>query len=316
MQFLVGASYAIIHLLVSYTIPVAIRYEVIDKILSTSTVTSIATSVASDTAIPTATGAGAGIAFLKKLVYRAAGEEGLAGNIYQPGHGGHSSHFAQEYAERVQHILHHHDVKRVIYRTEYQHIPCIDTSGQAFAIYLNVIYLAPLTGLFVRFFIKSYIRRTSPSTKRSTKRNALSKAGRDAMHGVDREVESLGRSAEDGVSTSVQNPKHSVRGRTAKSSDHRNGSLSPANQKFFESFNKKVSQRLEDIGEGPKDTEKRARLIAKEVVSSASTPKSERALSPNGSAIMVKKEEADGANGIVEQHAVNGAANGAIRKTA
>ena len=48
---------------------------------------------------------------------------------------------------------------RITYRTEFQTVPCIDTSGQTFAIWLNVLYLTPLTFLFVRFFVKSYIRR-------------------------------------------------------------------------------------------------------------------------------------------------------------
>jgi len=43
--------------------------------------------------------------------------------------------------------------------TEYQQVTCINTSGQTFAIWLNVVYLTPLTFLFVRFFIKSYLRR-------------------------------------------------------------------------------------------------------------------------------------------------------------
>jgi hypothetical protein len=42
--------------------------------------------------------------------------------------------------------------------TVYQMTPCIDTSGQTFAIWLNVFYLTPLTVLFVRFFVRSYFR--------------------------------------------------------------------------------------------------------------------------------------------------------------
>lgn len=59
---------------------------------------------------------------------------------------------------------------------EYQHITasqqrmegvaCIDTSGQAFAIWLSVLYLTPLIVLFVRFFINSYSRGTSRGTGR------------------------------------------------------------------------------------------------------------------------------------------------------
>lgn len=234
-------------------------------------------------ALPTATGAA--VAFLKKLVYRAAGDEGLAENIPVPGAPQPMIHANAGIVEQLQQPL-KETVDKIVHRTEYQQVPCIDTSGQAFAIYLNLIYLAPLTGLFVRFFVKSYLRRTSTTIKHPTKRTAITKSTRDAIHGVDREIESLGKAAEDGISTAVNKAKN-VRGRQVKANgngDARVGSLSPANQKFVDSFNRKVTQRLEEMGEGAEATAERAKKIAKEVVSSASTPKSERAMSPNGKA--------------------------------
>lgn len=39
-----------------------------------------------------------------------------------------------------------------------QEVSCIDTSGQAFAIWLSVLYLTPLIGLFIQFFYRSYRR--------------------------------------------------------------------------------------------------------------------------------------------------------------
>jgi hypothetical protein len=308
MQFLVGASFALIHLFVSYTVPVSVPYEVIDKVIqstTTSTVTSIVSSVTNTAALPTATGAA--IAFLKKLVYRAAGEEGLAENIYQPTGESQYAQYAHELVEEVQHVLHRNPVKRTVYRTEYQHVPCIDTSGQAFAIYLNFIYLLPLTGLFMRFFVKSYLRRTSANAKHSTTRDTIVKAGRDAIHGVDRELESLGRSAEDGDSTSSgsQHSKSSARGRTVKQSDNRTGSLSPANQKFIDNVNMKVSQQLEAIGEGAKDTQERAKKIAKEIISGTGSPTSERAFSPEKKSVngTVNEEKNDNGAGDAKDKA-------------
>lgn len=35
-------------------------------------------------------------------------------------------------------------------------VPCVSTTGQAFAVGLNVAYLLPLICLFVRFYVKSY----------------------------------------------------------------------------------------------------------------------------------------------------------------
>lgn len=272
LQFIVGATFAGLHLFVSYTVPVSIPYRVTEAVTAApSSVSSIAASIASPTALATATGAA--VAFLKKLVYRAAGEEGLAENIPFVGD---SAYTPQGLEVPLQQAF-RNIAERVVYRTEYHHVPCIDTSGQAFAIYLNLIYLAPLTGLFVRFFVKSYIRRTSSSTKHITKKNAISKSSRDAIRGVDRELESLGKAAEDGVATGFTQVKNNVRGRTSGlANGKRAGSLSPENQKFVDSFNRKVSQRLEDIGEGDEATRQRAKKLAKEIVEQATSNASSR----------------------------------------
>ncbi|KAI9820533.1 MAG: hypothetical protein M1832_003724 [Thelocarpon impressellum] len=161
-QFLVGTSYAISHLFVSYTIPVSVPYNVISSFPSSA--------VSSATSIAKAAAASGGVAnLLKRFALRAAGEEGLAENVpvakASPSNG-----FAEVLKEEVR------------YRTEYQTVPCIDTSGQAFAIWLNVIYLLPLTYLFVNFFITSYTRRSG----RSSTAAAVEKAGVDALKGVER----------------------------------------------------------------------------------------------------------------------------------
>ncbi|PSN75018.1 hypothetical protein BS50DRAFT_596145 [Corynespora cassiicola Philippines] len=251
-QFLVGASFAGLHLFVSYTVPVSVAYEVAEKVVSKaspSAISSAVESITSSAALPVATGPA--LNFLRKLVYRAAGEEGLAENVHVSSVAPPVqtvSEYAQVVPEQAQQVI-KNVVNKIVTRTEYQTVPCIDTSGQAFAIYLNLIYLAPLTGLFMRFFVKSYLRRTSPNAKHPTKKTVITKATRDAVHGVDREIESLGKSAEDGLSTAINGVANGkVRGRPLKANgDHRVGSLSPANQKFVESVNRKVSQRLEEI---------------------------------------------------------------------
>ena len=43
---------------------------------------------------------------------------------------------------------------------------CIASSSETFAIWLNVVYLAPLTYLFVKFFITSYLRRSNAESSR------------------------------------------------------------------------------------------------------------------------------------------------------
>jgi hypothetical protein len=166
IQFLVGASYAALHSFVSYTIPV----QVPD--LATSAQNAAASAVSSVAAVASSAGFGD---LMKKILFRAAGEEGLAENVngaYPLGQ------VAQASSGAIQ------------YRTEYQTVQCIDTSGQTFAIWFNVLYLTPLTALFVRFFVKSYLRRTQKGGKggHQTKHAAAEKAGKDALKGMEREV--------------------------------------------------------------------------------------------------------------------------------
>lgn len=73
--------------------------------------------------------------------------------------------------------------------------PCIVTAGETFAIWLNVLYLAPLTYLFVSFFIASYVKRSNAASKMNGKADRrpsnvhlAEKAGWDAARGVEREV--------------------------------------------------------------------------------------------------------------------------------
>lgn len=270
-QFLVGVAFAACHLFVSYTVPVSVPYNVAEKVLSKVNATSIASAASSATSSAVvAPASGVAIAFLKKMIYRAAGDEGLAENVYQPGESSPAS-YADSSINQAQSPI-HSTVNRVVYRTEYQHVPCIDTSGQAFAIYLNLIYLAPLTVLFVRFFIKSYIKRTSPNARKPSSHEVISKSTRDAIRGVDRQVESFGKSAEDGVSSAIMNGASALRGRAAaarSNGDARHGSLSPENKKYLESFQGRIVEELERAGEGEQETKQRAKKLARDVVGTA-----------------------------------------------
>jgi hypothetical protein len=92
-----------------------------------------------------------------------------------------------------------------------QNMPCITSSGQTFAVWLNVFYLAPLTYLFVSFFIESYLRRSNQQPGRrpvaAARRMSMSnnvqlaeKAGWEAAKNVEREV--YGESAEEAAVSS------------------------------------------------------------------------------------------------------------------
>lgn len=76
---------------------------------------------------------------------------------------------------------------------EQQTVPCITSSGTTFAIWLNVFYLAPLTYLFVAFFIESYIRRSNAASSKAkgskpSDATLVEKATWDAANNVKREV--------------------------------------------------------------------------------------------------------------------------------
>ena len=133
-QMVFGASYAIAHLFVAYSIPVSIPYLFIHNL--SSAIPAAASSASSAVFSATAT-AGIG-SWLKKAALRAAGEEGLAENVRNrqgETFGIDAIHAAQ--VEKAQ--------EEIRYKVEYQTINCLDTSGQAFAILLNALYLAPLT---------------------------------------------------------------------------------------------------------------------------------------------------------------------------
>lgn len=165
-QFLIGVTYAGIHSFISYSIPVQVLTPSASP--SLSSVSFAATAVASSSYG----------ALLKKYLLRAAAEEGLAENI-----AGANS------ASQEAHVLRHDTSSGVPkYHTEYQTVTCVETSGQTFAIWLNVLYLMPLTVLFVRFFIKSYIRRTSKAGGRENRQGQIEKAGLDALKGIEREL--------------------------------------------------------------------------------------------------------------------------------
>ncbi|KAL2886362.1 Elongation of very long chain fatty acids protein 3 [Ceratocystis lukuohia] len=105
------------------------------------------------------------------------------------------------------------------YRTETVYVTqnCVNSSGVQFAVWLNVFYLAPLTYLFVSFFIASYTRRGRSDARKSGKVQAAEvqlidvqraeKAGWEAAKSVEKEVY-----GQDGASS----PKRATRSTRSK----------------------------------------------------------------------------------------------------
>lgn len=195
-QFVVGATYAFSHLFVAYQIPVSVPYiyhlgELASKAVSDAP--SAASSIASSAVATASAGVGA---WLKKAALRAAGYEGLAENVPneqgQP-FGIDAVHIVEDFVAR----------EETRYRDELQWVYCLDTSGQVFAILLNCVYLAPLTWLFLQFFITSYLKHVERRRSSTASETALlaRKSFQDASKGVARRlsqaVEEMHRTAEE-----------------------------------------------------------------------------------------------------------------------
>lgn len=182
LQFVFGTALAASHLFIYYSIPFPVPHAVTLRPL-TSVLPSVVAAV-NDTP------AGGMGSWLKKLALRAAGHEGVAANVANTN----GTLFGPDGARAAQATL---DRQEIRYTMEPRTFRCVDTSGQAFAVWLNVFYLVPLTWLFARFFIRSYLRRTSDLRHRigDKKRRAMShgqaaeRAGLDALKGVTREIQ-------------------------------------------------------------------------------------------------------------------------------
>lgn len=164
-QFLIGASIAMLHSFVSYTIPV---------------IASSQTGAAASSASAAANRSG---------VVRVAAD-----------------------------VL--HSIKGTY---SYQEMPCVTGNGATWAVWLNVVYLAPLTYLFISFFIESYTRRTNAQQTRKAAARRMSnvelaeKAGWDAAKSMEREV--YGESNEEAIATETKkaNGRTSANGRVLRS---------------------------------------------------------------------------------------------------
>jgi hypothetical protein len=213
-QFLFGASYAALHLFVQYDIPIATPYKVLATVSSvaasaTSAVASASSEVSKIVESPAAPSVGA---LIKKFLLRAAGEEGIAERVGIP-HDNKpvSQHIEERMAQVSQHAVPAGPVYETKWRTEWTKVNCIDTSGEAFAIYLNLFYLFPLTVLFARFFYKAYMKRTNRPRGASQNAKAIAQDARTAEQETEKAVEAAGKRAEDKVRNAGAKTQEKVR---------------------------------------------------------------------------------------------------------
>ena len=149
-----------------------------------------AASTAVSSAVASAMASGDAMAWFKKLAFRAAGLEGIAEQV------------RNETGQVFEAVL--PTAREVVYETHYEDawetVHCLDTEGQAFAVWLNVVYLLPLTFLFLRFFVKTYFygkpRKGSQAVRRRFSEDTL-RAARKTSKSLERFGERLERSLGD-----------------------------------------------------------------------------------------------------------------------
>jgi len=109
-----------------------------------------------------------------------------------------------------------------------QDMPCITNNGATVAVWLNVFYLAPLTYLFVAFFIESYLRRSNAAAsaqaaarrtggvdaRRLSNVQLAEKAGWEAAKNIEREV--YGENTEEAVVSEKSSKKANGKGRVLR----------------------------------------------------------------------------------------------------
>lgn len=199
-----------IHSFVSYTVPVAtkaIKTATADAALTT------ATPAAADSATPSASNP-ALLDNIKQLFL------GVASKVTNAAATGVITDETTTAEANAGHQF--TAVEETVY--EEQLVPCIVTTGQTFAIWLNVLYLAPLTYLFVKFFITSYLRRSGAEsarkdkTRRESQVSVAEKAGWDAARHIEAEVYGTGENG---------SPKRAVNGKAAGSPNGKAGNSSP-----------------------------------------------------------------------------------------
>lgn len=183
------------HLFIQYDIPVLTPYRVaatVSSVLSSATSKAAAASetVSSVIATPSAFD---WVAFGKKMLLRGLGEEGLAERVtYSHGQDLAGQAFAPKMEEKIQQFKERVEPQyETKWRQDWTRTNCIDTSGEAFAIYLNLLYLAPLTFLFGRFFLRAYTSWGKPRTVKKT-----IQSGKEAEKKTEERVEEIGERLE------------------------------------------------------------------------------------------------------------------------
>ena len=237
-QIIFGGSYALAHLFISYDIPIEMPYLYAHNLSTALPSTASTISSAVSSAFTSAATAGIGN-WLKKAALRAAGDEGLAENVrnYQGETFGIDAIHAADVEKAQQEIR---------YRMGTQRVHCLDTSGEVFAIVLNLIYLSPLAILFIRYFSRRYPNHVNKSDRpKPSKQENFKASSKDAANEMEREVQEAMSGKQGGTTEPPPEPKSDARQGASDSNDKV--------QKNAKDTSAKIQKAANDIGNRVKD---------------------------------------------------------------
>ena len=215
----------------AYDVPHYASYRVLDSL---STAIPSAASSASTAIASAAASADIG-SWMKKAALRAAGEEGLAENVrnYNGETFGIDAIHAAD-AQRAQ--------EYVSYHLEMTRTHCLDNSGEVFAIVLNVIYLAPLAYLFIKFFARYFQARADGDPREpSIPMNAV----KSASEGIKEVERKIAQAMEDGQGGKTEPPPQ-LKAELDEAHDRARKALSDAQQKSKD-VSEKMQSDLKDL---------------------------------------------------------------------
>lgn len=205
-QIVFGVTYALTHLFIAYDVPYYASYRVMNN-LSTALPSAAATATSAFSSI-SASADFAG--WLKKAALRAAGEEGLAENV--------RNHNGQPFGiDAIHSMQSERSQEELIYKLSMTTTHCLNTSGEVFAIVLNLLYLAPLTYLFIEFFRRYFIdaSRTEPQkNKAEVARHSADQAVKDVKKEIEEAMsDEQGSTAEpsEGLKVKLESAKEDAR---------------------------------------------------------------------------------------------------------
>ncbi|KAK4542658.1 hypothetical protein LTR36_006230 [Oleoguttula mirabilis] len=288
-HFVFGATFAALHLFIQYDIPVSTPYQVATTVQravssASSAVSSVSSEFSKVAASPTAT-ATLG-ALIKKLLLRAAGEEGVAERVHDRRTGKLTSPHMEE---KIQHF--NEQTWETKYRTDYTKVNCIDTTGQAFAIYLNLLYLAPLAFLFARFFVRAYTQRGKPKSA-SQAAKQITSSEQEAERRTTEAIEASGKRIEDELRKHGPEAAEKVRQETNDLHEQLREDVKRMKDGTFRG-DRRVSDRVASFERQVKTTAQKAVDKGKEMVNGNGSPR--RSGSPSKGDRDGVKEEDDSA---------------------